>query len=54
MTGTGIIPPDEFSLQQHDEVQISIDGIGTLINYVGLRWLQPWSRLHAHFIIKLF
>lgn len=37
MTGTGIIPPDEFSLQQHDEVQISIDGIGTLINYVGLR-----------------
>ncbi|NRB50194.1 MAG: fumarylacetoacetate hydrolase family protein [Saprospiraceae bacterium] len=37
MTGTGIIPPDEFTLLEHDEVQISIDGIGTLINYVGLR-----------------
>ncbi len=37
MTGTGIIPPDEFSLFEHDEVQISIDGIGTLINYVGVR-----------------
>ena len=37
MTGTGIIPPDEFSLLEHDEVQISIDGIGTLINYVGVR-----------------
>lgn len=37
MTGTGIIPPDEFSLLEHDEVQITIDGIGTLINYVGVR-----------------
>ncbi|MBX2876359.1 MAG: fumarylacetoacetate hydrolase family protein [Saprospiraceae bacterium] len=37
MTGTGIIPPDEFTLLEHDEVQISIDGIGTLINYVGIR-----------------
>lgn len=37
MTGTGIIPPDEFSLLEHDQVEISIDGIGTLINYVGIR-----------------
>lgn len=37
MTGTGIIPPDEFSLLEGDEVQIAIDGIGTLINHVGIR-----------------
>lgn len=35
MTGTGIIPPDEFSLQNGDEIRISITGIGTLINRVG-------------------
>ncbi len=34
MTGTGIVPPDDFSLQHGDEVQISIDGIGTLINFM--------------------
>lgn len=35
MTGTGIIPPDEFTLEIGDEVQISIENIGTLINTVG-------------------
>ena len=34
MTGTGIIPPNEFTLQSGDEIRISIDKIGTLINYV--------------------
>jgi 2-dehydro-3-deoxy-D-arabinonate dehydratase len=34
LTGTGIIPPDEFTLQSGDEVRISIDGIGTLANNV--------------------
>ena len=34
MTGTGIIPPDDFTLQSHDEVAITIDGIGTLVNTV--------------------
>ncbi len=34
MTGTGIVPGPEFSLQAKDEIQISIDGIGTLINTV--------------------
>lgn len=34
MTGTGIVPGPEFSLQSKDEIQISIDGIGTLINTV--------------------
>lgn len=32
MTGTGIVPPDEFTLQIGDEVNISITGIGTLTN----------------------
>jgi 2-dehydro-3-deoxy-D-arabinonate dehydratase len=30
LTGTGIVPPDEFSLQPGDQIAISIDGIGTL------------------------
>jgi 2-dehydro-3-deoxy-D-arabinonate dehydratase len=34
MTGTGIVPPDHFTLQPGDEVRISIEGIGTLINQV--------------------
>jgi 2-dehydro-3-deoxy-D-arabinonate dehydratase len=33
-TGTGIVPPDEFSLAPGDEVAITIDGIGTLTNTV--------------------
>ncbi len=35
MTGTGIVPPDEFTLEVGDEIRISIDGIGTLTNFVG-------------------
>jgi 2-dehydro-3-deoxy-D-arabinonate dehydratase len=34
LTGTGVIPPDEFTLQVGDETSISIDGIGTLHNTV--------------------
>jgi 2-dehydro-3-deoxy-D-arabinonate dehydratase len=34
MTGTGIIPPSEFTLEDGDEVEISIDGIGSLRNPV--------------------
>lgn len=34
MTGTGIIPPNEFTLHSGDEVRITIDAIGTLINTV--------------------
>jgi len=33
-TGTGIVPPDAFSLASGDEVAIAIDGIGTLTNTV--------------------
>jgi 2-dehydro-3-deoxy-D-arabinonate dehydratase len=32
MTGTGIVPPDDFCLQTGDEVSIRIDNIGTLTN----------------------
>jgi len=34
MTGTGIVPPDDFTLKSGDEVRIRIDGIGTLVNPV--------------------
>jgi 2-dehydro-3-deoxy-D-arabinonate dehydratase len=36
MTGTGIVPSNDFTLQKNDEVIISIDGIGTLNNVVGV------------------
>jgi 2-dehydro-3-deoxy-D-arabinonate dehydratase len=34
MTGTGIVPPDSFTLQVNDVISIQIDGIGTLVNTV--------------------
>jgi 2-dehydro-3-deoxy-D-arabinonate dehydratase len=34
MTGTGIVPPSDFTLQSGDQVVIAIDGIGTLVNEV--------------------
>lgn len=34
LTGTGIVPPDEFTLKDGDTVSISIDGVGTLVNPV--------------------
>jgi 2-dehydro-3-deoxy-D-arabinonate dehydratase len=34
MTGTGIVPPLEFTLQDGDEVSIEIAGIGSLVNPV--------------------
>jgi 2-dehydro-3-deoxy-D-arabinonate dehydratase len=34
LTGTGIVPPDEFSLRAGDSVRITVDGIGTLANSV--------------------
>src|SRR5260370_2407402 len=32
MTGTGIIPPSEFTLQAGDEIRIDIASVGPLIN----------------------
>jgi 2-dehydro-3-deoxy-D-arabinonate dehydratase len=34
MTGTGIIPPSEFTLEDGDDVEVAIDGIGSLRNPV--------------------
>ena len=34
LTGTGIVPPETFTLQQQDEVLIEINGIGSLRNPV--------------------
>lgn len=37
MTGTCLVPSDEFTLQPGDEIRIDIDHIGTLINKVNYR-----------------
>jgi 2-dehydro-3-deoxy-D-arabinonate dehydratase len=42
LTGTGIVPPDSFTLAPRDEVRISITGIGTLSNIV--EQLSPTAR----------
>jgi 2-dehydro-3-deoxy-D-arabinonate dehydratase len=34
MTGTGIVPEHDFTLETNDEIKISIDRIGTLVNIV--------------------
>ncbi len=34
LTGTGVIPPDDFALKQGDQVSITVTGIGTLTNPV--------------------
>ncbi|HTI08838.1 MAG TPA: fumarylacetoacetate hydrolase family protein [Puia sp.] len=34
MTGTCLVPPNEFTLQEEDQVDIAIDGIGILTNSI--------------------
>ena len=34
LTGTGIVPPSGLALRSGDEISITIDSIGTLINTV--------------------
>ena len=34
LTGTGIVPPDEFTLHAGDEIAIHVPPIGTLTNVV--------------------
>jgi 2-dehydro-3-deoxy-D-arabinonate dehydratase len=36
LTGTGVVPPIEFTVAPGDEIRISIEGIGTLTNTVKL------------------
>jgi 2-dehydro-3-deoxy-D-arabinonate dehydratase len=35
MTGTGIVPDDDFTLAVDDEIRIGIEGVGLLVNHVG-------------------
>jgi 2-dehydro-3-deoxy-D-arabinonate dehydratase len=35
LTGTGLVPPDDFTLQPGQRVEIHVPGIGTLVNPVG-------------------
>lgn len=37
MTGTCLVPDDSFTLAIGDEIRIRIDGIGELVNFVGMR-----------------
>src|SRR5277367_1837976 len=37
MTGTGIVPPDSFTLESRDQIRITIEPIGTLVNEVAPR-----------------
>lgn len=37
MTGTGMVPPNDFTLEPGDVVDITIEGIGTLRNTIGVR-----------------
>ena len=34
MTGTGVIPPDNFTLRRDDEIRITLAPVGTLVNTV--------------------
>ncbi len=34
LTGTGVVPGDEFTLQDGDEVEITIDGVGVLRHHI--------------------
>lgn len=36
LTGTGVVPPDTFTLQEKDDVVIEISGVGTLHNPVAI------------------
>jgi len=40
LTGTGIVPPDDFTLQDGDEVAIAVEGVGVLRNIVALAHLS--------------
>lgn len=37
MTGTCLVPPNDFTLNEADRVEIRIDGIGVMVNSIALR-----------------
>src|SRR5207245_11775690 len=43
LTGTGIIPPDEFTLASGDLISIEVTGIGRLTNVVEQRTGMNWA-----------
>jgi 2-dehydro-3-deoxy-D-arabinonate dehydratase len=45
LTGTGIVPQDGFSLAPGDRIEISIDGIGVLVNTVEQRAISSIQRV---------
>ncbi len=47
MTGTGVVPPDDFTLAPGDKIRITIDPIGTLENDVVQGKLAPVVRSTA-------
>ena len=34
LTGTGLVPPDDYTLEPGHEISVTIEGIGTLVNTV--------------------
>jgi len=34
LTGTGIVPPNDFTLAPGDEIRITIESLGTLVNFI--------------------
>ena len=36
MTGTGVVPDDDFTLQAGDNIRIRVSGIGELVNQVAV------------------
>jgi 2-dehydro-3-deoxy-D-arabinonate dehydratase len=41
MTGTCLVPPNDFTLREGDQVEIRIDGIGALVNTVSYKPSRP-------------
>jgi 2-dehydro-3-deoxy-D-arabinonate dehydratase len=37
MTGTCLVPSNDFTLAEGDVIEITIDGIGTLTNYTAIK-----------------
>lgn len=44
LTGTCIVPPNEFTLQDGDEIEIEVPGIGVLVNKVKSQVSDPVTR----------
>ena len=52
MTGTGVVPSNDFTLHEGDEIEISIERIGTLRNIVAYNEWYILSPLFNFWIDK--